>query len=196
MSYLSDLLLSIAPQLVKAQLSQNNGGDWGGSSSNPDGLSGSATDNGAGVQGLMGLFGSRAANGDSGLTNQVANQPSGLPAATQKDMGDALGSAPTGLFSGLLPGGGMSQTESGALGGGLSGQTAGAAGIGGSSMNPGTGIMSALPGLLSQAAGAQQAGQGQQAGGMVGRAHTGNATMAQLAGLYGLPSGLLATNRV
>jgi hypothetical protein len=38
------------------------------------------------------------------------------------------------MFSGLLPGGGMSGTASGALGGGISGDVAGAAPIGGSTM--------------------------------------------------------------
>jgi hypothetical protein len=38
------------------------------------------------------------------------------------------------MFSGLLPGGGMSGTASGALGGGISGDVAGAAPMGGSTM--------------------------------------------------------------
>ncbi|MCW0134145.1 hypothetical protein [Burkholderia pseudomallei] len=50
------------------------------------------------------------------------------------NLGGALGSAPTGLFSGLLPGGGMTATSSGALGGGLSGAVNGAAPIGGATM--------------------------------------------------------------
>jgi hypothetical protein len=50
------------------------------------------------------------------------------------DMGSALGAAPTGLFSGLAPGGGMTGSASGALGGGLSGDVAGAAPLGGATM--------------------------------------------------------------
>ncbi|KVP90702.1 hypothetical protein WJ95_09350 [Burkholderia ubonensis] len=49
-------------------------------------------------------------------------------------MGGALGSAPTGLFSGLLPGGSMTGTASGALGGGISGAVNGAAPIGDATM--------------------------------------------------------------
>jgi hypothetical protein len=88
----------------------------------------------AGAGGLTGLFSGPAAYGDAGLTGTVSSGGSGLGAATAGDMGGALGSSPTGLFSGLLPGGGMTGTSSGALGGGLSGEMAGMSGIGGASM--------------------------------------------------------------
>jgi hypothetical protein len=87
-----------------------------------------------GVGGLTGLFSGPAAYGDSGLTGAVSASGSGLSGVMGADMGGALGSAPTGLFSGLLPGGGMAETSSGALGGGLSGDVAGASPLGGASM--------------------------------------------------------------
>lgn len=96
------------------------------------GLGGSSS--GGGASGLTGLFSGPAAYGDSGMTGVVGTGSSGLGSAMSGDMGGALGSAPTGLFSGLLPGGGMSATSSGALGGGLSGDVAGASSLGGASM--------------------------------------------------------------
>ena len=86
-----------------------------------------------GASGLTGLFQGPAALGDTGLTNALSAGGSGM-AAANANMGAALGSSPTGLFSGLLPGGGMSGTASGALGGGMSGQMAGAAPLGSSTM--------------------------------------------------------------
>lgn len=89
---------------------------------------------GAGATGMSGLFGGSAAFGDAGLTGTVSAGGSGLGTALGGDLGGSLGASPTGLFSGLLPGGGMTGTSSGALGGGLSGVTAGDSGIGGASM--------------------------------------------------------------
>lgn len=88
----------------------------------------------AGATGFTGFMGGGGALGDAGLTGGVSASGSGLGAATAGDMGGALGTAPTGLFSGLLPGGGMSATSSGALGGGLSGAAAGGDAVGGASM--------------------------------------------------------------
>lgn len=89
---------------------------------------------GAGANGLTGLFSGPSAYGDSGLTGVVSADGSGLGTAMGGDLGGSLGSSPTGLFSGLLPGGGMTDTASGALGGGLSGDVAGSSSIGGASM--------------------------------------------------------------
>ncbi|CAB3782044.1 hypothetical protein [Paraburkholderia fynbosensis] len=89
---------------------------------------------GAGAGGLTGFFSGPAAFGDAGLTGTVSAGGSGLGSALGGDLGGSLGASPTGLFSGLLPGGGMTGTASGALGGGISGETAGASGIGGASM--------------------------------------------------------------
>jgi hypothetical protein len=103
----------------------------------------------AGATGFTGFMGGGGALGDAGLTGGVSASGSGLGAATAGDLGGALGTAPTGLFSGLLPGGGMSATSSGALGGGLSGAAAGGDAVGGASMggllnNPLYGKLSSL----------------------------------------------------
>lgn len=91
-----------------------------------------------GADGLTGFFSGPAAYGDSGMTGAVTpNGPDMGPAinaAMRGNLGNALGNAPPGLFSGLLPGGGMTDTQSGALGGGISGAVYGAAPIGGASM--------------------------------------------------------------
>jgi hypothetical protein len=97
------------------------------------GLGGSGA-SGGGASGLTGLFSGPAAVGDSGLTGTVSAGGSGLGSAAGSDLGGALGSSPTGLFSGLLPGGGMSGTASGALGGGISGDVAGSSSLGGATM--------------------------------------------------------------
>lgn len=89
---------------------------------------------GAGASGLSGFFGGPAAFGDSGLTGTVSANGSGLSGLMGGDLSGSLGSAPTGLFSGLLPGGGMTGTSSGALGGGLSGSVAGMSPLGGATM--------------------------------------------------------------
>lgn len=68
------------------------------------------------------------------MTGGVTANGSGLGTAMSGNLGDAFGSAPTGMFSGLMPGGGMAGTQSGALGGGLSGAGNGAAPIGGATM--------------------------------------------------------------
>ncbi|CAE6864039.1 hypothetical protein R69608_00361 [Paraburkholderia nemoris] len=90
--------------------------------------------NGPGAGGFTGFFNGPAAYGASGTTGTVTPDGSGLGGLMSGNLGDALGSAPTWLFGGLLPGGGMTNTQSGALGGGLSGAVAGAAPIGGASM--------------------------------------------------------------
>ncbi|MEX3928174.1 hypothetical protein AB4Y36_29630 [Paraburkholderia sp. BR10936] len=76
--------------------------------------------------GLYGGLQGAAAYGDAGLTGTVGNGFFAMPSAYSS----ALGEAPTGLYSGLLPGGGMTGTASGALGGGVSGAVDGSAGIG------------------------------------------------------------------
>ncbi|MFL9934274.1 hypothetical protein P0D88_35005 [Paraburkholderia sp. RL18-103-BIB-C] len=146
------------------------------------------------ISSLLSLFGNSSPStgaGDSGITGLLSTGGSGLGSAMSSgDMGGALGNAPTGLFSGLLPGGGMTNTPSGALGGGISGDVNGAAPIGGATMTPPTGAQSAL-----MPAGQQQQQQQQMlrpSG--TGRAHTGNMTMQQIAAMYGLPAGLLASN--
>jgi len=71
------------------------------------------------ASGALGGGGSAAASGgiDSGF---------GMPAGGELDLGGSLGSAPTGLFSGLNPGASMGSSYGGsALGGGFSGQMAG-----------------------------------------------------------------------
>jgi hypothetical protein len=190
--------LPLLSQIMGAQLAQNTGGGWN-SGTSPYALSGSAQSNGAGLSGLASLFGGgQAGAGDSGLTNQVSNQASGPPQALQmlahkQDYSSALGDSPTGLFSGLNPGGGMSQTSSGALGGGISGQAAGDSALGSSSMDSGSGMIDALPGLLSMAGKMTGSGQSQTPM-MAGHAHTGNASISQLMAAYGVPNGLLSTS--
>lgn len=110
------------------------GGSGGGFFSGLSGLFGGGGSGGAGAGGLTGLFSGPAAYGDAGMTGAVSSGGSGLGGAMGGDLGGALGSSPTGLFSGLLPGGGMTVTSSGALGGGLSGEVAGASPLGGASM--------------------------------------------------------------
>jgi hypothetical protein len=112
------------------------GATWGGAAASPVVGSGTAGlfGPGAGAGGMTGLFSGPAALGDAGLTGAVSAGGSGLGMMGGADMGSALGAAPTGLFSGSLPGGGMSGTASGALGGGFSGQVAGAAPIGDATM--------------------------------------------------------------
>ncbi|KVC94878.1 hypothetical protein WI77_10310 [Burkholderia ubonensis] len=89
---------------------------------------------GPGAGGFAGFFNGPAAYGDTGMTGTVTPDGSGLGGLSGMQNGGALGSAPTGMFSGLLPGGGMSGTASGALGGGISGAVNGAAPIGGATM--------------------------------------------------------------
>lgn len=69
-----------------------------------------------GISGLLGLL--QGGNGSP----VVSPGGSGLGSAMGGNMGGALGSAPAGLFSGLMPGGGMTSP----LGGGMSGAAAGA----------------------------------------------------------------------
>ncbi|KKB61552.1 hypothetical protein WM40_22700 [Robbsia andropogonis] len=88
----------------------------------------------AGASGLTGIFSGPAAYGDAGLTGTTTASGSGLSGALGGDLSGSLGSSPTGLFSGLLPGGGMTSTSSGALGGGLSGSVAGSSSLGGATM--------------------------------------------------------------
>lgn len=146
--------------------------------------------------------GGSAALGDAGATGLVSAGGSGLSGATAGEMGGALGSSPTGLFSGLLPGGGMSGTSSGALGGGLSGEVAGASSIGGASMGGGGGLLdlSNLSSQLNQAGNmAKQNDQQQQGRGSPhtgGSPHTPSLSIQQIAAMYGLPAGLLASNLV
>ncbi|UTV55187.1 hypothetical protein [Burkholderia arboris] len=121
---------------------------------------------GPGVSGLNGFFNGPAAYGDTGLTGTVTANGSGLNTGMSGNLGGAFGFAPTGLFSGFLPGGGMSATQSGALGGGLSGAVNGAAPIGGATMggfNPAPWMLGAagLAGLgLLAARGNQQGTMG------------------------------------
>jgi hypothetical protein len=115
----------------------------------------------AGATGVTGFLGGPAALGDAGLTGTVSASGSGLGAASAGEMGGALGSAPTGLFSGLLPGGGMTGTASGALGGGLSGATAGGSSLGGASM--GGFLNSPMAGKLTNYLENQAISQGTQA---------------------------------
>lgn len=112
------------------------GATWGGAAAAPVTGSGTAGlfSSGAGAGGVTGLLNGPAALGDAGLTGAVSAGGSGMGMMGGADMGSALGSAPTGLFSGSLPGGGMSGTASGALGGGMSGNVAGAAPIGSATM--------------------------------------------------------------
>lgn len=159
-----------------------------------------------GASGLTGFFGGPAAVGDAGLTGTVSAGGSGIPGGVGSlfgsgaDMGGALGSAPTGVFSGLLPGGGMTGTTSGALGGGISGGVAGASNIGGASMG---GLnLSNLPNSLNQASnqakkqGANSSNGAHTPGAGGSRAHTPSLTIQQIAAMYGLPAGLLASNQV
>ncbi|MEZ0602931.1 hypothetical protein ACAX43_12370 [Paraburkholderia sp. IW21] len=79
--------------------------------------------------GFYGAMNGAAAYGDSGLLGSVGTGGAStfsMPTA----YGSALGEAPTGLYSGLLPGGGMTGTSSGALGGGMSGMAYGEAPVG------------------------------------------------------------------
>lgn len=117
-------------------MGMGTGATWGGAAVSPVVGSGTAGlfSSGAGAGGMTGLLNGSAALGDAGLSSAVGGAGSGMGMMGGVDMGSALGSAPTGLFSGVLPGGGMSGTASGALGGGLSGQVAGAAPIGQASM--------------------------------------------------------------
>ncbi|WP_146749738.1 hypothetical protein [Paraburkholderia bryophila] len=87
---------------------------------------------GAGAGGFTGIFNGPAAYCDTGLTRRLHRMARGCDAMSG-NLGDALGSAPTWLFGGLLPGGGMTGTSSGALGG-LSGAVNGDAPIGGATM--------------------------------------------------------------
>ncbi|MEB2498628.1 hypothetical protein [Burkholderia cenocepacia] len=126
---------------------------------------GSDPTSGPGVGGLNGFFNGPAAYGDTGLTGGVTPNGSGLNSAMSGNLGGALGFAPTGLFGGFLPGGGMSATQSGALGGGLSGAVNGAAPIGGATMggfNPAPWMLGAAGlaglGLLAASRNRQQAG--------------------------------------
>jgi hypothetical protein len=89
---------------------------------------------GYGAGGMTGLLGGPAAYGDSAMTGMVNPNGSGLAPMMTGDLGNSLGTAPTGLFGGLNPGGGMTQSLGGAMGGGLSGQVAGQAPIGGAQM--------------------------------------------------------------
>lgn len=109
---------------------------WGGASAAPIAGSGTAGlfSQGAGAGGLTGLMNGPAAVGDAGLTGMVSGAGSGIGSLSGAGMGDSLGAAPTGLFSGMLPGGGMSGTGAGAMGGGISGDAAGGAPLGGSTM--------------------------------------------------------------
>ncbi|WP_157661200.1 hypothetical protein [Burkholderia ubonensis] len=109
---------------------------------------GSDPTSGPGVGGLNGFFNGPAAYGDTGMTGSVTPNGSGLNSAMSGNLGGALGFAPTGLFGGFLPGGGMSATQSGALGGGLSGAVNGAAPIGGAT----TGGVSLAPWVLGASA--------------------------------------------
>ncbi|BDC37924.1 hypothetical protein [Paraburkholderia terrae] len=96
-------------------------------SSNPQG----------GATGLNGWWNGSGSLGDSGMTGTVSGNGSGMGSILGDgtyDYGNTLGTAPTGLFSGLNPGGGMGATQSGALGGGLSGEVAGGSSVGGASM--------------------------------------------------------------
>jgi hypothetical protein len=135
------------------------GATWGGAAASPVVGSGTAglMSPGAGAGGIGGLLGGPAALGDAGLTGAVSAGGSGLGLMGGADMGSALGAAPTGLFSGVLPGGGMSGTASGALGGGMSGATAGAAPMGDATM----GALNFNPNTFSQAQRLMQMGQQQ-----------------------------------
>lgn len=95
---------------------------------------GSDPNSGPGVGGLNGFFNGPAAYGYSGMTGGVTPNDSGLNSGMAGNLGGAFGFSPTGMFSGLLPGGGMTGTQSGPLGGGLSGAVNGAAPIGGATM--------------------------------------------------------------
>lgn len=128
--------------------------------------------------GFSGFLHGAAAYGDSGLTGTVGTSGGfTMPSA----YGSALGDAPTGLYSGLLPGGGMTGTSSGALGGGMSGVVDGTGAIG-----YGTGAGSTMGGIFNSPAlgtaskwisAAQKANSaGQLAGGMNGGGQT---TIAQ-----------------
>lgn len=88
----------------------------------------------AGATGMTGLLGGPAAYGNSALTGMVNPNGSGLAPMMTGDLGNSLGVAPAGLFSGMNPGGGMTASPGGAMGGGLSGQVAGQAPIGGAQM--------------------------------------------------------------
>jgi hypothetical protein len=163
-----------------------------------------------GSTGLSGFFGGAGGVGDAGLTGTVGTGASGLGTATAGDMGAALGSAPTGLFSGMLPGGGMTGTTSGALGGGISGATAGGsaignAGLGGFSLSGGgTGLSKNLK-LASTVAGMgnkqqttpqqNQANAAIQMRGGASQAHIPNGNIQQAGVMYGLPNGLLSFNQ-
>ncbi|MFM0555758.1 hypothetical protein P0D69_33000 [Paraburkholderia sediminicola] len=77
--------------------------------------------------GTYGALNGAAAYGDSGLASTVGTSGGFTMPATY---GSSLGEAPTGLYSGLLPGGGMTGTSSGALGGGMSGAVDGTGAVG------------------------------------------------------------------
>jgi hypothetical protein len=97
---------------------------------------GSSIGAGAGQVGLgfQGAMNGAAYYGDTGLMGGVANSAAGYNGLMGANMSTALGDAPTGVFSGLLPGGGMTGTGSGALGGGISGAAAGSQGVGDATM--------------------------------------------------------------
>lgn len=98
---------------------------------------GSSIGAGAGQAGLgiQGAINGAAYYGDTGLMGGVANSAAGYNGLMgYSDLGGSLGASPTGLYSGLLPGGGMTGTTSGALGGGISGAAAGSQGVGDASM--------------------------------------------------------------
>ncbi|AYY96935.1 hypothetical protein EGY19_05390 [Burkholderia multivorans] len=142
------------------------GGYGIGAAGGGSGLFGMGGSSGAGADGLTGFFSGPAAFGDSGLTSVVSPSGSGLSAMMGGDLSGALGDAPVGLFSGLLPGGGMSGTASGALGGGLSGGVAGMAPLGGASMGGfDMGGLAQLASRLLQQQSQQSQQRGQQASG-------------------------------